>query len=60
MWYILLALLAFFGAYAFILVYHWLRYGMNLIVSLLATILYLSVSGGLFLIMFFSIGSFIA
>lgn len=59
LWYGFLALAAFFGAYSLILVFHWFRYGMNFIISILATALYLGVAGSLFMIMFFSISSFI-
>lgn len=51
LWYAFLAVIAIFFFYSIFLMYHWFRYGMNILVSLIATIIYGGVSGVILIIM---------
>ncbi len=57
LWFAFLAILGAFGVYSLFLIYHWFRYGMNILASLLATIIYLGVSGIILSVMLLSIAA---
>ncbi|OGG55104.1 hypothetical protein A3D62_01120 [Candidatus Kaiserbacteria bacterium RIFCSPHIGHO2_02_FULL_49_11] len=59
LWFVFLAILGTFGVYSLFLIYHWFRYGMNILASLLATVIYLGVSGIILIIMLLSIAAFL-
>lgn len=44
-WYTFIGAIFIFLFYSIFLIYHWFRYGMNILISLLATVIYASVSG---------------
>jgi len=52
--YILVGAVLVFLFYSIFLVYHWFRYGMNFLASILATLIYTGVSGVLLIIMIYS------
>lgn len=60
LWYVFFGVVLVFFFYSIFLVYHWFRYGMNIFVSLLATIIYAAGSGILLLMMLLSFASLIS
>jgi len=59
LWLAFFCVVVVFFFYSVFLVYHWFRYGMNILVSLLATAIYITVSLGLLLTMLLSFASLI-
>ncbi len=59
LWYIFLGIVLIFVFYSIFLMYHWFRYGMNILTSLIATALYGGVSLILLLIMLLSFASLV-
>ncbi|MEX0651877.1 MAG: hypothetical protein WD509_00295 [Candidatus Paceibacterota bacterium] len=57
LWYVFAGAVLVFFIYSIFLVYHWFRYGMNVLTSLLATIIYLGVSGIILIITIISFAS---
>ena len=60
LWYAFLSMVALFFFYSMFLLYHWFRYGMNIIVSLIATVIYGGVSGIILLAMLASFATLIS
>ena len=60
MWYIFIGVVLVFLFYSLFLVYHWFRYGMNIIISLLATVIYSGVSGIILIVMLTSFTSLLS
>lgn len=59
LWIAFFCVVVVFFFYSVFLVYHWFRYGMNILVSLLATAIYVTVSLGILLTMLLSFASLI-
>ncbi|HEC32875.1 MAG TPA: hypothetical protein ENI63_01285 [Candidatus Kaiserbacteria bacterium] len=60
LWYIFAGVVLIFLFYSISLVYHWFRYGMNIPVSILATIIYSVVSGIVLIAMIISFSSLLS
>lgn len=60
LWYVLIGAVLVFLIYSIFLIYHWFRYGMNILISLLATVIYSSVSGIILITMLVSFASLIS
>lgn len=59
LWYVFIGVVLLFLFYSIFLVYHWFRYGMNVLMSIIATIIYTSVSGIILIVMIISFASLI-
>ena len=60
LWYLFLGVVLVFLFYSIFLVYHWFRYGMNVLVSILATIIYSVVSAVILITMIVSFASLLS
>ncbi|MCW9054621.1 MAG: hypothetical protein OQJ98_01400 [Candidatus Pacebacteria bacterium] len=60
LWYIFLGVILVFLFYSIFLVYHWFRFGMNVLVSLIATVVYAGASAAILLTMLLSFASLIS
>ncbi|MBI2618169.1 hypothetical protein HYW58_01830 [Candidatus Kaiserbacteria bacterium] len=60
LWYAFLGIVLIFFFYSIFLLYHWFRYGMNIIVSLIATVIYGGVSGIILITMLTSFATLIS
>ena len=60
LWIVFFAAVLIFLFYSMFLVYHWFRYDRNILISLLATIIYGGVSGVIMLVMVISLASLLS
>ncbi len=60
LWYVFIGAILIFFFYSIFLIYHWFRYGMNFLMSVLATIIYSGVSGIILILMIMSFVSLIS
>ncbi|NQV92989.1 hypothetical protein HQ403_00645 [Candidatus Kaiserbacteria bacterium] len=60
LWYVFLGVVLVFLFYSIFLIYHWFRYGMNILTSILATIIYSVVSGVILVTMIISFASLLS
>lgn len=60
LWYIFIGVVLIFFFYSISLIYHWFRYGMNALVSIIATVIYSGVSGIILIVMIMSFASLVS